>query len=120
MEEVFFATPHALTRAKERRGFNEKRALNWIKKALERGRDHSFFSSWEHDYLREEGKGCCIALAYDGFAFILDSRGVCVTLYKLPHDFGKKKNYVGKTPLRDGKKYMTRYQKEEGYEELVA
>ena len=120
MEEMFFATPHALARAKERRGYNEKRARSWIKKALERGRDYTFYTARERDYLREEGKGDCFALAYDGYCFILDARGACVTLYELPRDFGKKKHYVGKTAIRDDKKYANHYQKEENYERFVA
>ena len=120
MEEVFFATPHALARAKERRGYNAKKALNWIKKALERGRDYTFYAAQERRYLREEGKGACFALAYDGFCFIRNARGVCMTLYELPRDFGKKKHYVGKTAIRDDKKYANHYQKEENYERFVA
>ena len=119
MEELFFATPHALARAKERRGYNAKRALFWIKKALERGRDYTFYAAQERRYLREEGKGACFALAYDGFCFIRNARGVCVTLYELPRDFGKKKSYVGKTALRHRKKYISRYAKEDGYERRV-
>ena len=120
MEELFFATPHAVKRAKERRGYNAKRALNWIKKALERGRDYTFYTARERDYLREEGKGDCFALAYDGFCFILDQRGVCVTLYELPRDFGRKKPYVGKTKIRNDKKYSIRYTKEDDHERFVA
>ena len=114
-------TPHALQRAKLRKGISGKKAETWIRKGLERGKIYTDFTSWERRYLQKEGKNGCIALAYDGFCFILDTRGTLLTVYALPDRFGKKSLYLGKEKLRDGKKYLTRYEKEEeNYDELWA
>ena len=56
MTTVSMATIHSIDRAKERAGLNERRAYKMIDLALERGKTAEDFTSWERDYLLNEGK----------------------------------------------------------------
>ena len=55
MTTVSMATIHSIDRAKERAGLNERRAYKMIDLALERGKTAEDFTSWERDYLLNEG-----------------------------------------------------------------
>lgn len=105
MTTVSMATVHSLERAKERAGINEKKAYKMIDRALERGKRAEDFSSWERDYLREEGKGNATAIAYNNYCFIVSEDGFCLTVYPLPTWFGKKKHFKGKERIRNMKAY---------------
>lgn len=111
------STVHCLDRAKERAGFNERKAEKMIELALKRGKRAQDFSSWEHDYLCAEACDECIAVAYNGYCYIINPEGFCITLYPLPAWFGKKKHFNGKERIRDYKKYC---KSNEYYEEQYA
>lgn len=98
-------TIHCIERAKERTGTNERKAYKMISLALERGKTSEDFTSWERDYLQNEAANNCVALAYNGYCYIVNEDGFCITLYKLPSWFGKKKHFNGKERIRDYKKY---------------
>ena len=98
-------TYHGLTRMQERTGFNESTARRQINRALERGKTAEFFSSWERKFLEQEARNGCKALAYNGFCYIVNADGYCVTAYPLPVWFGKKKRFDGKERIRNPKAY---------------
>lgn len=88
-------TYHCISRAKERGGLNKKRAKRIIDNAKTRGIT-SDKCRWSKDrmYLEERTKDNCIAVAYNGYCFILDKDTKnCITMYSLPRYFGKKKTY---------------------------
>lgn len=99
------ATYHSIIRAKERLGYNEKNALKQINRALERGKTADDFTSWERNYLQNEGSENTYAIAYNNFCYIVGADGVCVTMYALPTWFGKKKHFDGKEKIRNAKAY---------------
>lgn len=99
------ASYHSIVRAKERLGYNEKNALKQINRALERGKTAEQFTSWERDYLQNEGSETAYAVAYNNFCYIIGANGICVTVYALPDWFGKKKHFDGKEKIRNPKVY---------------
>lgn len=104
------ATHHSIDRAKERCHLkNQRAAERQIEKALKNGRRAEDFSSWERNYLLGEARDDCIAIAYNKFCYIVNSKNACVTLYPLPVWFGKKKRFDGKERIRDYKKYQINY-----------
>ena len=109
---ISFATVHSLDRAKERTGLNEKNAAKLIDLALQRGKTADAFTSWERNYLTKEANDHCTALAYDGFCYIVNENGYCVTMYPLPAWFGKKKHFSGKERIRNMKTYSRLYSPE--------
>lgn len=98
-------TLHSLERAKERMGMNEKSAIKEIERALERGKTAEEFTSWERNYLSKEAKGDCRAMAYNGYCYIFKSDDTCLTMYRLPVWFGKKKHFDGKKRIKNFKSY---------------
>lgn len=99
-------TLHGVQRAKERCNLKSIRtAEKQISLALKRGKCAEDCSSWERDYLEREAYDDCIAIAYNNFCYIVNSRGICVTLYPLPSWFGKKKQFNGKERIRNAKQY---------------
>lgn len=105
------ATLHSIERAKERIGLNEKKAHRKINLALERGKDSTKFSSYEKKYLERISKNDCKAIAYDNFCYIVNHEGFCVTIIPLPDWFEKKKNFDGKTTIKNQKKYVNYYER---------
>ena len=100
------ATVHSIERGKERLGLNEKRAEKTIKLAIERGKAYNDFnSSRERKYLKEHTNSEGHALAYNGYCYIISNTGFCITVYELPVWFGKKKQYDGKTEIKNAKTY---------------
>ena len=100
------ATQHSIERVMERCNLKNRRAaINVIRRAIARGKCADAYNSWERNFLRRESCGCCTAVAYNNFCYILNESGSCVTVYPLPHWFGKKKRFDGKTRIRDLKKY---------------
>ena len=101
-----YATTHSVERAKERMGVNEKRAVKDIQRASDRGKRADAFSSWERDYLDRHSADDSLAIAYNGFCYIFDTNAkICITLFRLPEWFGKKKNFDGKVKVKNPKKY---------------
>lgn len=100
------ATLHGIERVKERCNLKSKRtAEKNINRALQKGKRAEEYTSWERAYLSKEAHGNCTALAYNGFCYILNESGACLTAYALPVWFGKKKHFDGKERIRDYKKY---------------
>ena len=99
------ATKHSVEKVKERLGINKKYAEKRIADALKRGKTANDFSAWEREFLEQEGKGGCRAIAYNGYCYIVSPRETCVTLYPLPSWFGHKKHFDGKEKIRNIKKY---------------
>ena len=56
-------------------------------------------------YLATCPEGECTAKAYNGFCLIIGDNGDCVTIYRLPEWFGKKRYYDGKKTVRNAKRY---------------
>ena len=104
------ATVHSIERGKERLGLNERRAEKTIQLAIERGKDYTEFnSSRERKYLEQHSNSEAYAVAYNGYCYIIGSSGFCVTVYELPVWFGKKKQYDGKTKIKNMKSYYRNY-----------
>lgn len=94
-----YDTYHCFLRAKERAGLSRKRALGQINLARERG-IRSDDCRWSQDkkYLISRTNGENEAVAFNGMCFIFDRKtGGCITLYKLPKHFGKKKVFYNKS-----------------------
>lgn len=99
-------TQHSFDRSKERQKIKNRRtAERNISLAIQRGKRADDYSSWERDYLRKEARGKCAALVYNNSCYIISEDGVCVTLFRLPRWFGKKKHFDGKERIRSYKKY---------------
>ena len=82
---------HSLKRAKERLGFNRKKAASIIEKAIKRGRVAcTFRPGAEREWLEKRSQNGCQALVYNGLCIIVSPTGNCVTVYELPQWFGKK------------------------------
>ena len=109
MTTVSCSTLHSLDRAKERIGLNSKNAKKLIAHAFSRGKTTEDFKSWERSYLEKEAYGECVAMAYSGFCYIFNPEGACVTMYSLPSWWEKKKQFDGKTRIRNAKKYAKYY-----------
>ncbi len=84
---------HCYKRAKERTGMNRKRTERMADLAKERG--ITFLEckrAADRKYLQHRTKGNTVAIAYNGCCFIMDKKdSECVTMYKLPKWFGKRK-----------------------------
>ena len=101
------ASLHGIRRVRERCGVKNNAAAEMnIMRAIARGKCAEDFSSWEHTYLKSEAHDGCIAIAYNGFCYIVNSKGICVTVHTLPQWFGKKRAFRGKERIRDRKRYL--------------
>lgn len=99
-------TIHSIDRAMERCNYrNWHDAEKNIARALQNGKRAEDFTSRERKFLSNEAHNNCIALAYNGFCYIVNEHGACVTLYSLPTWFGKKEYYDGKSKIRNIRKY---------------
>lgn len=99
-------TLHSLERMKDRCNVkNAKAAERIVRLALERGKSADDFTSWERSYLDAEGRNHCRAIAYKDHCYIVNEENICVTVYRLPAWFGKKKHFNGKERIRNLKKY---------------
>ena len=99
-------TLHSIDRAMERCSLkNQRSAEKNIDRAIQKGKRAEDCTSWERSFLSKEAYDNCVALAYNGFCYIINEYGACVTVYSLPAWFGKKKHFDGKERIRDYKKY---------------
>lgn len=97
---------HSIDRIRERCNLKQDRlAMRNIQLAFERGKRADDLTSWEREYLANEGHGNCSAIAYNNYCYIVSENNVCVTVYALPKWFGQKKHFDGKERIRDYKKY---------------
>ena len=107
MIDSSLATYHSIVRSKERaHRKNLRSAEKNISLALQRGKEAEDFSSWERTFLSGKGHDSQKAIAYNQFCYIFSDEDVCITLYRLPAWFGRKKPYHGKERIRDIKKYQ--------------
>ena len=117
---VSLATFHSIERAKKRMGINEKKANRVITNAIEKGKRVEDLASWEKNYMQNEAKGDDVtAIAFNGYCYIVNDDGFCVTMYKLPKWFDKKKHYNGKERIRNFKSY-SKYCDDVEYEDELA
>ena len=101
-------TMHSLDRAKERAGFNRKKAEKMMELARTRGIGFED-CKWSLDrmFLLNRTNEAAIALAYNGYCFIFNrDTADCITMYALPKHFGKKKTFYS----TGGKRNMCRYE----------
>jgi len=100
------ASFHGIMRVKERCNVKSRRAAeNLIRHAIQRGKGADDYSSMERVFLLGESMRGCRAVAYNNFCYILADEDCCVTMFRLPAWFGKKKPFDGKTRIRKMKRY---------------
>lgn len=103
---MMYVTEHCVERAMERYNLrNEKSIQKNVDRAYLLGKRAEDFSSWERNYLSGKTRDCMTGVAYNGFCYIFNEYGICVTMYELPAWFGKRKRFNGKERIRDIKKY---------------
>lgn len=85
---------HSVERAKERLGYNQKYAVNFMERAFSRGltAENCERKNEKRWLAKQAGKGY-YAIAYNGSCLIVSPDRACVTIYPLPVWFGKKKRY---------------------------
>lgn len=102
-------TYHSIKRTCERANKKYRSAVKMIERAEERGFVADDLPSKERKYLKnKQERGKSVIVFYLGYLFILSCDGICITMYKAPEWFCKKECYIGKTKIRNPKKY-TRY-----------
>ena len=118
--DTTIVTVHGVSRAKDRCNVkNVRSAEKNVTLALQRGKRAEDLTSWEREYLSKEAHDDCTAIAYNNFCYIVNTAGVCVTLYPLPSWFGKKKHFNGKERIRNYKQYC-RNNSSYGIRELIS
>lgn len=98
-------TYHSIQRANERTRYSGKAAVRFIKNGIQRGKTAADFFQSEREYLTNCTSGNCIAKVYNGFCLIVSEYGDCITIYRLPEWFGKKRHYDKKTRVRNVKRF---------------
>ncbi len=98
-------TEHSIRRTSERTGFRGESAVRFIENGMSRGKTAADFTQDENEYLSRIPYDNCTAMAYNGYCLIISDKGDCVTVYRLPEWFGKKRFYDGKTRIRNVKRY---------------
>ncbi len=96
---------HSIQRAYERTQFKKSAVPRFVEKGIERGKTADDFNQDEKKYLENQSRDNCTAKAYNGYCLIISDQGNCVTLYRLPEWFGKKRFYNGKDRIRNVKHY---------------
>jgi len=100
-------TRHCLIRAKERLNKNHKDVNRLVKLASVRGKDAcDFTSSFEKNFMRKGYKKSSAMKVYNNVCYIFNENHKCVTLYRVPSWFLKKKHFNGKERIRNIKKYL--------------
>lgn len=86
-------TMHYISRSKTRGGINSKRAIRMAELAWSRGcRINECRWSEDKKYLLKKSNEQIEAIAYNGFCYLFSKSDLkCITVYKLPKDFGRKK-----------------------------
>ena len=104
---MIHTTRHSHQRAKERlHSKNLRKSQRQVMNALARGkRAEDFRASWERRFLELASRDSCYAVAYNQCCYIFSDKDICVTVYKLPAWFGKRKLCDGKEVIRNAKKY---------------
>ena len=105
--DQFITTKHSLIRAKERLNLNSKSAKKLISQAINRGIAlDNYTTCMEKTFLKHSLANNCHTKVYNGFCYIFNENDICVTMYKLPSWFNKKKQFDGKIRIRSIKKYL--------------
>lgn len=103
-------TFHAIQRTKERAGYNHAGSTRFIENAIMRGKGIEEFGSIEREYLKyEERKQGCKVLVYNSYCFIISNEGICITMFKLPIWFGRKRRNTGRKYSRKPKSELKRH-----------
>jgi len=102
------STYHSIQRANERTRFSGRAAERFIENGIRRGKAAKDFRQKENAFLANCGRDHCVAKAYNGFCLIINDRDECVTLYRLPEWFGRKRFYDRKEGIRNIKRYAKR------------
>lgn len=102
---------HSLRRAKERAGLNKKRALKMMELAKTRGITCEECTwSLDKSFLRSKTNDEAIAVAFNGYCFILERNTMnCITMFPLPKRFGKKKTFYGNKSEKRAANYKQTY-----------
>ena len=98
-------TQHALIRTMERTGLNNDAADKLIPKALERGKGLESFSANARKLLASKSRDGCRAIVYNGYCYIVNEKGICVTMYDISDRIKQNRHYDGKQRVRDVMKY---------------
>ena len=116
MDGIYFGwleedSQHSIERAKERAGFNEKRARKMMSLARNRGiRSQDCRWSVDRKFLESKCNEEVEAVAFNGYCYILERQTMhCITVFALPKDFGKKKTYYDSRNRRKMQCYDNRY-----------
>lgn len=97
---------HAVERANERLGINDRKELETkAKKALERGKRANDFKSAEKNCLKKKESENIDAVVHDNICFIFNDNCL-VTLYDFTQRANRKAYFKGKEQIRDTKKYL--------------
>lgn len=95
----------SITRAKELAGLNRKRAVKMMDLARARGitSDQCKWSS-DRRYLENRSTEKKVAVAFNGYCFIMERASMnCITIQRLPKDFGRKKTCYSNAKRDDWK-----------------
>ena len=104
-------TKHCYQKLKERCSIkNHKSAQKKVELAFTKGKRFSDYTEDKRQYLLSKEQNLCQAVVYDKFCYIFNQNNACVTVYKLPEWFSKRKKYVGKEMIKNEKRYSRKYQ----------
>ncbi len=96
---------HYLERAKERMGLNQSRAIRAEGLVYARGLVSTALPKKERIYMESKETDLSFPRLYNGYIYIYNTEGLCLTVYKAPEWFGKRDRYEGKQEIRDPWKY---------------
>ena len=99
-------TYHAIIRTMERTGLDRTAAVQFIGKAMERGKGTEFFNGEVRRYLESKSADGQRAIVYGFYCFIISAEDICITMYSISDRLNDKKHYDGKQKIRDIRKYM--------------
>lgn len=108
-------TKHCLERIRKRVNLSNSAACKFVSRAVLYGNTAEEFSSAERSYLQNLSCNGSYALVYSDFCFIFSEDEVCITVYHVPKWFGKRSKYIGKTRIKNPKKYCNYYCREAEY-----
>lgn len=105
-----FVTKHGYERAKERQHYNKEQTEKAVLNAIKKGKCAEDFNSRDKAFLDKVSERNSKAYVYNGFCYIIANNNICITTYKLPVWFGKKEHFVGKSKIKNPKKYFSKYE----------
>ncbi len=102
-------TYHCKERAKERAKLNPDQAERMINRALSKGKTYDDFKGKERQFLLRKTTENTCAIYYAGYCFIIGMENACITMFPVPHWFGKKRVFIGKEEVRNIHKYYNNF-----------